>query len=198
MSGLQEVLGLKQERHPLRDMFVKWQCRIRQICMREMQGRPDAGVIAEVAPAGADTALGDIITVLNKAPLHSKTPEMRHMFLKTHDPAQRRDKALEFFSETYYQKHREFSDVLTATFVPDSAGAAQLVAAQECTLHFEAYGQSFTLQCETRALGAGDPLFQATYWHNLLFNPNLNPNTVILAFEPMWDTSRADPGPAGG
>ena len=198
MSGLQDVLGLEMERHPLRDMFVKWQCRVRQICMREMQGRPDAGAIATVTPAGADASLGDIITVLNKAPLHSRTPEMRHMFLKTNDPAQRRDKALEFFSETYYQKHREFSDILTATFVPDSAGAAKLVNAGTCDLAFDAYGQVFNLHCETRALDAGDPLYQATYWHNLLFNPNLNPNTVILAFVPRWDASRADPGPAGG
>lgn len=198
MSRLQEVLGLEQKRNPLRDMFVKWQCRIRQISMREMQGRPGAGVVATVTPGGADAPLGDIITVMNKAPLHSKTPELRHMFLKTNDPAQRRDKALEFFSETYYQKHREFSDILTATFVPNSAGAAQLVEAGTCNLAFEAFGQSFDLTCETRALSAGDPLYQATYWHNLLFNPNLNPNTIILAFAPQWDASRADPGPAGG
>lgn len=198
MSRLPEMIGLEQERSPLRDMFVKWQCRIRQICMREMQGRPDAGVIAEVTPASVNAPIGDIITVLNKAPLYSKTPEMRHMFLKTNDPAQRRDRALEFFSETYYQKHREFSDILTATFAPQSPGAAQLVGAATCTLKFEAFGQSFVLQCETRALSAGEPLYQATYWHNLLFNPNLNPNSDILAFAPQWDASRADPGPAGG
>lgn len=198
MNGIEEVLGLQQDKSPLKDMFLRWQCRVRQICMREMQGRPDAGIIAEATPEGADRPLGDIITVLNRIPAFSRTPEFKHMFLKTHDPAQRRNKALEFFSETYFQKHREFSDILTATFMPQSQGAKTLIEASGCSLVFDAYGQRFELQCRTRELMSGEPLYQATYWHNLLFNPNLNPNTMILAFAPQWDRCTADPKPAGG
>ncbi|WP_136659611.1 hypothetical protein [Nitratireductor sp. XY-223] len=198
MNRIEEVLGLRQDDNPLRDMFLRWQCRVRQISMREMQGRPDAGIIAQATPDGADRPLGDIITVFNRIPAYSRTPEFKHMFLKTHDPAQRRDKALQFFSETYFQKHREFSDILTATFMPASPGARQLVAASRCDLVFDAFGQRFTLDCRTRELGRGEPLYQATYWHNLLFNPNLNPDTTILAFAPQWDRCSADPQPAGG
>lgn len=198
MNGIQEVFGLDREHSPLRDAFMRWQCRVRQIAMREKQGRPDDGVVAEVTPEGGDVSLGNVITVLNKAPLYSKTPELKHMFLRTNDPAQRRDKAIQLFSETYFQKHKEFSDLITATFQPDSGGAKILLNAERCSLEFEAYNQKFTLQCEVRALSKGEPLYQATYWHNLLFNPNLSPDTVILGFQPLWEECSADPPLTGG
>ncbi|MDJ0613758.1 MAG: hypothetical protein QNJ29_08765 [Rhizobiaceae bacterium] len=198
MSGIQEVFGLDREHSPMRDSFMRWQCRVRQIAMREKQGRPDDGVIADVTPEGATEALGSIVTVLNKAPLFSKTPELKHMYLRTNDPAQRRDKALQLFSETYYQKHKEFSDVITATFLPNSQGAQTLLDAKRCMLAYEAYNQTFSLKCQVRELSKGEPIYQATYWHNLLFNPNLSPDTIILGFQPVWKESLADPPLAGG
>jgi len=198
MSGIQEVFGLDQEPSPLRDAFMRWQCRVRQIAMREKQGRPDDGVIADVTPETSNEVMGSIVTVINKAPLFSKTPELKHMFLRTNDPAQRRDKALQLFSETYYQKHKEFSDVITATFLPGSQGAKSLVAGKRCTLDFEAYNQKFSLKCQVRELSKGEPVYQATFWHNLLFNPNLSPDTIILGFQPVWDDCSADPPLAGG
>lgn len=198
MNGIQEVFGIEQEPSPLRDAFMRWQCRVRQIAMREKQGKPDAGAIAEVVPEGASEPLGSIITVLSKAPMFTKTPELKHMFLRTNDPAQRREKALQLFSETYYQKHGEFSDLLTATFLPKSEGAQTLIDAKRCHLGFDAYNQNFSLKCQVRSLSKGEPLYQATFWHNLLFNPNLSPDTIILGFQPVWDDCSADPPLAGG
>ena len=198
MNDIQEVFGLDREPSPFRDAFMRWQCRVRQIAMREKQGRPDDGVIADVTPEGATDQLGSIVTVINKAPVYSKTPELKHMFLRTNDPAQRRDKALQLFSETYYQKHKEFSDVITATFVPGSDGARVLLDAKRCALQFDAYNQKFSLKCQVRELSKGEPMYQATYWHNLLFNPNLSPDTIILGFLPVWDECSADPSLAGG
>lgn len=198
MTGIQEVLGLDRQHSPMRDAFVRWQCRVRQIAMRQKNGRPDEGNIAEVTPEGYSEPLGSIITVLNKSPLFSKTPELKHMFLRTNDPAQRRDKAIQLLSETYFQKHNEFSDILTSTFLPGSEGAKILANAKRCVAEFEAYNQKFTLRCQVRELSKGEPLYQATYWHNLLFNPNLSPDTTILGFQPLWDECSADPPLAGG
>ena len=198
MNNIHEVLGLDQERSPLRDAFMRWQCRVRQIAMRENQGRPGDGVVCDVTPEGASEALGSIVTVLNKSPLFSKTPEIRHMYLRTNDPAQRRDKALQLFSETYYQKHKEFSDLITATFLPGSEGAKLLLEAERCRLDFEAYRQKFSLVCSVRKLQNNDSMYQATYWHNLLFNPNLSPDTIIIGFQPEWQACSADPSPTGG
>ena len=113
------------------------------------------------------------------------------------DPAQRRDKAIRIFSETWYQQAREFSDTLTATFPPDSLGAKTIEDSGQCTLDFDAYNQKFSLQCQPRRLSENHPLYQATLWHNLLFNPSLHPKTVVLAFEPDWDKSSATPSIGG-
>ena len=124
MSSVSALLGDSLAANPLRDRFLKWQCRTRQIMMRENDGRPDPAIMPEIFLQGESELLGAIITVLSKAPVHSVTAELTHMARQTHDPAQIRDRALQFFSATYYQKHREFSDILTATFPPGSPGAA--------------------------------------------------------------------------
>lgn len=188
-------LPLTGQAQMLRDSFLRWQCRIRQMSMRDEQGRPGDGVMPEVTLAGATEPLGHIITVLNKLPSESITPELKHMALKTNDPAQRREGALRLFSETYYQKGGTFADTLTATFPAGSPGARQIREAERCTLRFEAYRQRFDLSCRVWSLAEKNPLFQSTYWHNILFNPALSADCVILAFEPDWEASDADPLP---
>lgn len=189
MSSVAHLLGLVPDPHPRRDAFLKWQCRVRQIAMRENEGRPDAGSMPAVTPAGADAPMGHIITVMSKVGQHSKTPEIKHIAKRTHDPAQRRQKALEFFSETYFQRAREFSDTLTATFAPGSIGAATIRRAEHVTLTFSAYAQRFDLSCKVWKLAKRNPLWEATWWHNHLFNPDLSADVTILAFEPDWDAS---------
>ena len=93
--------------HPMKDKFIKWQCHTRQMMMRDNQGRPDAAIMPEVYLAGQDASLGALITILNKLPTYSQTPEMLHMARKTNDPAQARSQAIQFFSATYYQKFRQ-------------------------------------------------------------------------------------------
>jgi len=190
-----ETLRTQDAATALRDGFMRWQCRVRQIMMREGRGRPGEAISPAVTLVGAETPMGHVITVMSKAPQYSKTPEMRHMARKTNDPALRREAALTFFSEYYYQKAAEFSDTLTATFPPDSPGAAKIREAGRATLTFEAYNQRYDLACRVWTLAGNNPLHQATYWHNLLFNPGLAADTIILGFEPDWARSSAAPSP---
>ena len=184
---------MTQQFIPLRDAFLRWQCRVRQISMRENFGRPDGAIKPRLTLNRDSEPVGNIITVLSKNPSHSKTPEMRHMVQSIFDPSQRRDKAIQFFSEIYYQKPRQFSDTLTAAFSPNSPVAEVICAAKACSLTFESYGQRFDLDCTVSTLTKKNPLFQATWWHNKLFNPHLLPGTVILGFEPDWSRSSAEP-----
>ncbi len=177
----------------LRDAFLAWQCRVRQMAMRKNEGRPDKSIAPTVTLPGETEALGDIVTLLCKAPAFSVTPEMQHMVRQTHDPAQRREKAIQFFSATFYQKAREFSDILTSTFPPGSELAETILRAGGCALDFNAFGQTFRLACRPVRLARDGQLYQATWWHNVLFNPNLHPDTVILGLEPDWTRSSADP-----
>jgi len=193
MTSLDAILGTKQANAPLRSAFLKWQCRVRQIAMRDFEGRPDDGMMPAVFLPEQDGPMGHIITLLNKTPGFSVTTEMQHMAAKTNDPAQRRDQALRFLSATYYQKAAEFSDILTATFPPGSPGAAQLRKAEHVQLVFEAYAQRFDLTCKVWRLASKNPLYQATMAHNRLFNPGLHPDTVVLGFEPDWSASTSEP-----
>ena len=193
MSALGAALGETFSASPLRLAFLKWQCRVRQLAMRDNAGRPDDAITPELYLADEDEALGAVITILNKSPGYSVTPEMQHMAAKTNDPAQRRETALTFFSATYYQKASEFSDILTATFPPESPGAAKIREAGEVRLRFDAYNQVFELTCKVWRLAEHNPLFQATVAHNKLFNPAFAPGTEVLGFEPIWDRSSAEP-----
>ena len=126
MSSMAAVLGNSYSSNPLKNTFLKWQCHVRQLAMRDKQGRPDDAIMPEVFLKGETAPMGHVITIMNKAPAYSVTPELLHLARKTKDPAHHRSQALNFFSATYYQKHREFSDVLTATFPPGSPGAKKI------------------------------------------------------------------------
>lgn len=180
-----ETLG----ENPLRKAFLGWQCRVRQMMMRDEGGKPTDAITPALTLPGADAPLGHIITVMSKLPAYSLTPEMTHMAKKTPDTAKWREEALKFFSATYYQKAHEFSDILTSTFPPRSTGAATIRAADRVKLTFEAYGQRFDLDCKVWKLSRRNPLYQATVAHNRLFNPALHPETEVLGFEPDWQTS---------
>ena len=173
----------------LQEKFLKWQCRVRQIIMRENSGKPDLSIMPMVKLLNLQEELGQIITVISKDIPFSQVPEMKHMAKSIFDPMQRHEKAIQFFSATYFQKYREFSDIITSTFLPGSVGAKKILESKECLLIFEAYNQYFELFCEVRQLEKKDPFYISTWWHNSLFNPSLNPNTVILAFNVDWSKS---------
>jgi hypothetical protein len=191
MSALNAILG--QSDAPLRKAFLRWQCRVRQMAMRDADGRPDDGIMPAVYLPDQTEPMGHIITILNKAPGHAVIAELQHMAAKTNDPAQRRDQALRFFSASYYQKATEFSDILTATFPPGSKGADTLHRAGHVRLVFSAFAQRFDLTCKVWRLADHNPLHKATIAHNTLFNPALPPDTIVLGFEPDWGASTSDP-----
>ena len=231
MQSGSNVVRLNHANERMRDAFLRWQCRIRQISMRSHEGRPTSGMTSLASPLpgsapgsgprpvsglapdsgpsptpspgpssgptpGSTQGAGPIVrivTVLCKRPEYSATMEFRHMARRTHDPAQRREDALKFLAERYYQTPREFSDTLTASFPPDSAIAATLLAHRECRLDFEQFSQRYRLHCTVRRLSRNNPLREATFWHNLLFNPRLPADCIILGFEPDWPKSDADP-----
>ena len=187
------VLRLDRANEQTRDRFLGWQCRVRQISMRSHDGRPTGGMTPLVSATYEDAPVGRIVTVICRRPEHSVTMELRHLARRTHDPAERRENALKFLAERYYQSWREFSDVLTASFPPGSETAATLLEHRECRLAFEQFSQRFDVHCTVRRLSRNNPLREATFWHNLLFNPRLSADCVILGFQPDWPKSVAEP-----
>ena len=184
------MVRLDSANEKLRDRFLRWQCRIRQIAMRRHDGRPTSAMTPLVHLS--DEPVARIVTVLCRRPEHSVTMELRHLARRTHDPAERRENALQLFAERHYQAATEFSDTLTASFPPDSQTAARLLEGRECRLDFEQFNQRYRVHCAVRRLSEHNPLREATFWHNLLFNPRLAADCIILGFEPDWGRSEAD------
>jgi len=110
------------------------------------------------------------------------------MAKKTQDPKIRYDNAIKFLSEYYYQIPAEFDRELTAIFPLQSEVADYLVNSGRCTLEFEQGQQRFTLPCHTRTIDAQEEKYQATYWHNYLFNRNIPGVVKIVGFQPIWES----------
>lgn len=169
-----------------RHEFLGWQCRIRQLSVRQSGGRPTSGMRPRVLLAPGDTDLGDIVVLIRKKASKEVTSQLQHMVRKTRDPAERRESALRFLAAAYYQRPGEFSDELTALFEPRSPRVEQLVEARQCTLDFEQFEQRYRLSCRIEELMESDEAFQFTYWHNSLFNPSIPGDAQILRFKPDW------------
>ena len=91
MAQPSEMLRMPGVSNPLRDSFMRWQCRVRQMMMRDDRGRPGDGITPALTLKGEDAPMGHVITLMSKLPQYSKTPEMRHLVRKTNDPALRRE-----------------------------------------------------------------------------------------------------------
>jgi hypothetical protein len=137
-------------------------------------------------------SLGQIIVLINKSEPDEMTTQFQHLFRRTHDPAARYESAIRYLAAAHYQRPQEFSDELTALFGPESQTALRLLEAGSCRLEFEQYSQRFVLPCRVMDLPESDPAYQATYWHNSLFNPAIPEGVRILGFRPDWPRAIAE------
>lgn len=149
----------------------------------------------EVEIGHGKSTLGRVTVLIVRREPEPVTAEFRHLCKRTFDPADRYASALQYLSAAYYQQPDRFDDELTALFAYRSGIAAKLVAEGACRLGFAQYSQRYELQCRVRALAESEPAFQATYWHNFLFNPELPGSVTVLGFSPDWTTALADPSP---
>ena len=181
---------MQNNTNDLRSRFLGWQCRIRQHAVRKQEGRPPQGIRASLKIGGR--YIGQYNTVLNKREPEEVTAEFRFMRQKTTDHKDVYHNALKFLCEYYYQYPASFDDRLTALFSIDSEAADQIVAAENCSLGFYQANQRFTLQCRAELFPPSSKEYQATYWHNHLFNPNLPGVVKVAGFNVDWEASSED------
>jgi len=171
--------------------FLYWQCRLRQQSVRQGDGRPTPGMCPTIT-INKDTKLGQIVTLITKQSPENITAQFQHMVHKTQDPIERWESAIHLLSSTYYQDPKGFSDKITALFGPDSAVYENLIETGKCILDFQQNKQKFRIPCSVVDLQSDDSLYQATFWHNSLFNPYMPGNVKVLAFVPEWSGSQAE------
>jgi len=117
------------------------------------------------------------------------------MVRRTHDPKERYDAALRYLQSAHFQDPTNFDDRLTAVFGAEADLPRQLSGRSDCVLRFEQFNQRYWLTCEAVRLDPESPAFEATYWHNALFNPSLPAEVQIVSFTPDWSLARAEPLP---
>lgn len=186
---------MKASAQKLRDHFLGWQCRIRQIAMRQDGGRPSPGM----RPRVLDTAGREIAPALTVLIVPKESAETTALFRfqvqKTSDPKDVYERGLAVLQADYFQQPGTFSDRLTALLPGGSALATTLLAERACILEFDQFRQVYRLPSNVSSLPSRDPAREATIWHNRLFNPSLPDDVQVLAFRPDWDLAEATPVP---
>jgi hypothetical protein len=182
----------------LRNYFLGWQCRVRQIAVREMGGMPTPGMRPAVWTKKGELVMDAMTVQLAEHHPYETTTFFRFQIQKTNEQQKVRDAALRFLGAEYFQQPELFTGEMTALFAPGSALAGRMVKLKEVLLDFEQYSQRFRMFAKVRLLKEADPHREATLWHNRLFNPRTPGDAMVLAFRPVWKSVEADPWPASG
>lgn len=173
--------------HDLNSHFLTWQCRIRQIAMREDGGRPSQGMCPRVLSGEGEELASRIVTLLIRENPVESTEFLKFQVKKHNSPEDIYKKSLTFLQSTHYHRAIEFCDEMTALFGPESSLVERLLVEGKCILQFEQFNQTYVLPCRIRQLSVDESAFQATVWHNRVFNPNLGDDVAVIGFQPDWD-----------
>ena len=164
--------------------FLSWQCRLRKLSMRELGGRPTAGMSAGVyAVCGGDEQSRMNFLIMRRE-TGERTKELRHIVRKTPDSAEWMKHGLRILAERHYHDEDQFENRLTALFGLESTLGYALIEAGQCRLRFAEGGIEHEFTFDVELLDPRHPLFEATYWHNHLFNPALPGKVNVLACPP--------------
>jgi len=189
------VVRLESAQAVLRDHFLGWQCRLRQMAVRQAGGQPMQGMRPQMIFGRERPRAAEITVLIVRRDPFESTAQFRHIVRRTRDPAERYENAVKYLSSAYYQQPREFSDELTALFGRAAPLVEQLLHGRTCTLDFDQYSQRYRLPCAVRRITESEPAYQATYWHNAMFNPNLPEGVQVIGFRPDWSRAEAEPSP---
>jgi hypothetical protein len=133
-----------------------------------------------------------IIVLIHLHEPEETTAFFRHQVLKTQDPVERWEKAVEHMAAGYFQRHDEFGEQLTALFAAEAPIADIALNHGKVILSFAEFGQKYRLLASVVELPEHDPLYQSTYWHNRLFNPNMPAGVRVLCFTPDWRRAKVE------
>jgi len=183
----------KNERLPIQNHFIGWQCRVRQYAMRNGEGRPTPGMRPDVLLEDGKEVASAVTLLLVPDQLQESIGQFRFMALKTQDPRERYKKAVQLLSASFYQNVEQFSGLLTGLFSRSSETVKTLVKKRKCVLKFDYQQQSYRIPASVKDFPKEEQAYEFTYWHNFLFNPHLSPDVTVLGFEPDWLGASSDP-----
>ena len=85
------------------DDFIAWQCRLRKYSMRELGGRPTAGMSAGIHSVNGGDEQARLSFLILHRDTDARTREFAHIVRKTQDPTQWIKNGLRILAERHYQ-----------------------------------------------------------------------------------------------
>ena len=129
-------MGKRPFAHAIGNHFLAWQCRIRQVAMREDGGSPSAGMRPRVLDvSGREMSPALTVLMIPKEPEES-TAFFRHQVMRTPDPRDVYERALAFLQADYFQVPDAFGERLASVLSPGAALASALLDDGKCVLAF--------------------------------------------------------------
>jgi hypothetical protein len=177
----------------MRDAFLGWQCRIRQIAMREYGGQPLPGMRPRVSTRKGKSLTSGLVVLLLPLEPRESTAFFRYQVQKTNEAQKTREAGLGYLGAEFYQLPELFSDAMAAIFQPNSPLAAEILKASEVLLDFEQFSQSYRMFCAVRRLAKRDPAREAALWQARIFKRDIGNDADVLSFTPDWTSANADP-----
>ena len=185
----------ENNRLPIQNYFIGWQCRVREFALRNEEGRPNEGMRPQIELKNGEVVFPAATLLIIPDHPDQTIRQFRFMALKTQDPKERYTKALQLLAASFYQNAEDFSGAMSGIFSRTSEEMKALEKHQYCVMTFDYQQQAFKIPCHVSASPKNEPVYEFTYWHNYLFNPNLSPEVKVLHFKPDWSKTVSDPNP---
>ena len=185
----------ENDRVPIQNYFIGWQCRVRELALRSEEGRPNGGMRPKIALKNGKVVFPAATLLIIPEHPDQIIKQLRFMALKTQDPKERYTKALQLLAARFYQKTEDFSGAMAGIFSRFSEEVMALEKDDYCIIEFDYQQQAFKIPCNVSESPKNDQVYEFTYWHNYLFNSNLLPEVTVLHFKPDWSQTISEPTP---
>ena len=185
----------ENNRLPIQNYFIGWQCRVREFALRNEEGKPNGGMRPQIALKNGEVVFPAATLLIIPDHPDQTIRQFRFMALKTQDPKERYTKAIQMLAARFYQKSEDFSGAMAGIFSRFSEEVKALEKDQSCIIEFDYQQQAFKIPCHVSASPKNESVHEFTYWHNYLFNPNLSPEVKVVHFKPDWDKTVSEPTP---
>ena len=116
----------ENNRLPIQNYFIGWQCRVREFALRNEEGRPNEGMRPQIELKNGEVVFPAATLLIIPDHPDQTIRQFRFMALKTQDPKERYSKALQLLAAKFYQNAEDFSGAMSGIFSRSSEEVEEL------------------------------------------------------------------------
>ena len=142
----------------LKTYFLGWQCRIRQVSVRDFGGQPLPAMRPRISGKDGTVISPAVNVLLGAGEPSASTAFFKFQLQKTNQPEEVRRGRAEISRRGLFSDPGTVFRRNDGGFAAGSAHAARMARVKNVWLDFEQYSQSFHILCAVRIPGARDPV----------------------------------------